>query len=272
MPADLDLVVRVDLERLRGSISPELFGALEKRISESSSGQDDEPTARWLLQALGRADTAWLAVRPGLAAELTDSVVVLRGRFADSQGELLAPPWGHGRDLGGTVLRFERAAPKLRASPALVVLRPPDRLLISTSAEIDALDRSLEGRGEEPLRAPESGLVSGAARLQLLKERLADRVPRVAKLLEGAAHARAKLDRTGERYPLELELTFETPQQAAEFAQAAERVRAALVDPSRAWLGQLQIRAFEAYVSLNVELSERDLLRAVACWIGSCTP
>ncbi|MGC4088687.1 MAG: hypothetical protein QM756_12470 [Polyangiaceae bacterium] len=84
LPADLDLVLRFDLQRLRSALGIDAE-ALLRRVSERTpSSEPDADTARLLLSLLSRTETLWLAVRPGLSAELTDGVIALRGDFPRS--------------------------------------------------------------------------------------------------------------------------------------------------------------------------------------------
>jgi hypothetical protein len=269
IPEDLDLVLRLDLARLRAVLGIEGAELLAQLAKQAPVDDPDLGTARLTLSLFAHAQTAWIGVRPGLAPELTDSVVVLRGDFKglvpDSLGGV--PRWAHPIDLGGSVLYFERSAPKLRAAPSVIYLRGNDLAVIGSEAEVDALERGFKGqRGESSLRVPESGLVAAAARLQLLRKRLAARAPTVSELLEGAERLTASVDRVGESFHVRVELGFEKPEQASVVGEALTRVSRALGARGREWFSRVSIEPLGRALSLGLVLSDRELLGALRCW------
>jgi hypothetical protein len=269
VPADLDLMLRLDLARWRAVLGLEGSALLEQLARRAPVAEPDQETAELTLSWFTRADTAWIGVRPGLAPELTDSVVVLRGNFRGLVPNKLggAPAWQRPRDLGGSLLRFERSAPSLRAAPAVIYVRGSDLAVIGTEAEVDALERSFGGeRGESTLKVPEAGLIALAARLEPLRQRLAPRAPLLSRLLEGADALEASLDRDGERFRLRVELAFTAAGQAREVADALDSLRERLTTTGREWLSRVQVEPLERALALRLELSDRELYGAIRCW------
>jgi hypothetical protein len=118
IPADLDLVARVDLRRLRDALGGAFDSLFEQVMERAPSGERDAATGRLLLTLLLKADTVWLGARPGFSAEQTDSVLVLRGAFSQLVPHAIGgdPAWQRPERLGGGVLRFERPTRKRAAS------------------------------------------------------------------------------------------------------------------------------------------------------------
>jgi hypothetical protein len=268
MPADLDLVVRLDLARLRGLLGGELSSNLESMLRRTTPQEPDASTARLLLTLFNRADTAWIGVRPGLAPELTDSAVVLRGRFSGVVPREIggAPAFAPPEDLGGGVLRFERSAAPERAAPAVLYLREPDLVVVGSIAEMDALDRTLlERQVDAPLRAPETGLLSASARLALLHQRLSERAPTFAGLLNGAERLELSVDHSNNAFTLKLDVAFDTADRATLVAEALSELARILGRGRRAWLAKTRVEALGRFVSLRLSLTESELASLVGC-------
>lgn len=183
LPADLDLVVRVDLGRLRSGLGPTSMHALASRL----------PGDRLLREALVRAD----AVTVGLRAddlEAGDRVVVVEGALAQHALEpdpaVFAPGptwvekvrvWDRGGD--GAVPREQVAR----------VMRLEDRALVFVTAlEVDATSRVLRAGPDERRGQPfAEGIVSLDWRPRPLRTSLARRFPSIAGVLRGLSRVRA---------------------------------------------------------------------------------
>ena len=272
IPADLDLVIRVDVERLRDVLGGGFETAFNDLAARAPAGEKDGETGRLLLSILLRADTVWLGARPGLSPELTDNVLIARGPFTglvkdDLGGE---PPWERPARLGGGVFRFDRAAPALRAAPAVLYVREPDLIVVGSTAEIDALALTIERRdGAPPLRTKEAGLVSLAARVSLLEQRLKSKAPTLARLLEGAQRLGCTADVRGGSVEVELELEYATPDVAARVAPPIREVFAVLARSGLDWLRGIQVEAVASSVTVRLGVPEDDARRLLACWVGA---
>src|SRR5687768_16884870 len=73
VPADLDLVIRVDVDRLRDVLGGGFDALFDDLMKRTPAGERDGETGRLVLGILMRANTIWLAARPGLSPELTDN-------------------------------------------------------------------------------------------------------------------------------------------------------------------------------------------------------
>jgi hypothetical protein len=268
IPADLDLVVRLDLARLRSLLGGELRASIEGVLRRTTSHEPDAETARLLLSAFSRAETAWIGVRPGLSPELTDSAVVLRGKFSGLVPREIggSPRFSRAQDLGGGVFRFQRQAPRERAAPAVLYVREPDLLIVGSVAEIDALERTLvQKHFDTTLRAPETGLISAAARLGLLQRRLAERAPTFAELVQGAERLEFSVDRVSEQFVIQAEMAFDAADRAAVVADAMKALIRLLGRGPRAWLSNTQVQGLGRFVSLRLSLSPQEILKLLGC-------
>lgn len=269
VPSDLDLVVRLDLARLRAVLGLSGAELLAQLARQAPVDEPDVETARFTLALFARAETAWIGVRPGLAPELTDSVVVLRGAFKGVVPTSLggAPPWGRPADLGGAVLRFSRMAPKLRAAPSVIYARGSDLVVIGSEAEVDPLELGFQGKGGAgTLRAPESGLVAVAARLGPLQRRIAKRAPTLSRMFDGADRLSASVNRDGQHFRVRAELSFDAPERAAALAEALNAVKKALATRGREWTSRVEVAALADTLSLSLDVSETEALSAIRCW------
>jgi hypothetical protein len=272
VPADLDLVIRVDVDRLRDVLGGGFEAVFDDLVKRTPAGERDGETGRLLLAILMRANTVWLAARPGLSPELTDNVLIARGPFAGLVPEAIGgdPPWRHSERLGGGVLRYERAAPELRSSPAVLYLREPDLVIVGSTAEIDALELTIEkGQGGPPLRTKEAGIVALAARTALLERRLRERAPTVARLLGGAERLSCAADVRAGNVEVDLELEYESPESAAQVAPAIREVFAVLGRSGFDWLRRTQVEAVGPSVTVRWVVAEDEAKRLLACWVGA---
>lgn len=273
IPADLDLVVRLDLKRLRAVLGLESGALLDELTRGAPSDLPDRETAELTRRLFARADTVWLGARPGLSAELTDSVVVLRGDFREQIPSALGgrPAWRSAEDLGGAVRRFERDPPALRSAPAVLYVRGTDVVVMGSVAEIDALERTVEAnRYDASVRAPEAGMVAVAARLPDLLRRIAERAPTLAGMLEGAERIEGSLDHASSQIRLRIEVHFGDPERAKASASALRGLFETLAGGGRGWFGRVKVEPLGVGVSLELDLEDGEVARVLQCLRADC--
>lgn len=267
MPADLDLVIRLDLGRLRDALGEDLQRAVNALLRSAPADEPDHFTSRLVLALLSQSRTAWVGVRPGLSPELTDNVIVLRGDFRDQfPAELRGEPaWGRPTDLGGGILKFQRAAPRLRVAPAVLYFRVPDLVVIGSYAEIDALERSVErGDGDAPLQPPDTGVASVSARLLLLQARLGRRAPILGQLVRGAEKFSASAAWAAGELDVRAELTLDSPERAARVAEALGSIAKMISErTARPWLGGAVFTVLDRFVSVRLSVPAPELAHAL---------
>ncbi|MGK4002350.1 hypothetical protein WMF31_06990 [Sorangium sp. So ce1036] len=184
LPADLDLVVRVDVARMRVGLGQAAADELARRAL------DDLPDEA-LKGALRRADVAWLGLRLADLEE-GDRVVVLEGRMAG-----LAPDpgrWEEARARLGGVSIFDRrgAAALPRADVARIIALGDRAVALVSAVEVSSVARVLRDGPDERRGDPAAeGLVSVDLRGRRLPPHLARRFPSLGALVAGVERVRA---------------------------------------------------------------------------------
>lgn len=199
-PADLDVVVRVDLERMRVALGPMADG-LSSRV-ESEIDVHDELAAK----AIERARVAWIGTR--LAdVELGDRVLVVEGDVDDLRPDaalyqLLDPP------LSDTIQTFERRGPLARETTARIHLLGAKTIVFVSGVEVDGVERVLL-RGADPGRRdpPAEGLVSADLRGRRLSPSLERKFPSIGSIVRGIERARASVTMVDDGVRAELDMT-----------------------------------------------------------------
>lgn len=219
LPADLDVVVRLDVARLRAAIGTLLFAGLRRA---ATAGLTSDGASEFLLAAIEQSDLAVFAFRPELEGDGVDSVLVLRGHFEklDPRAHAALPPFRSPRDLGGAIRRFDRDQPAARGAPARIYARGDDLLVIVSAAELDSVELRLErGEAAPVVRPPARGIVAFAARLRALRLTLHRRFPLLADMLEDARELHGVLEVGEGGASIELSLPFAS-EASAETAKA----------------------------------------------------
>ena len=221
IPGDLDVAIRLDLKRLRSDLGPLALGALWKRLE--GSDMSDPPAQRLMRDLFDRAETVWVAFRPGPSVELLDSVVVARGEFDDLDPRSYdgASPWGPPTDLGGDWRLFSRQRPEGRAMPAALYAKGTKLLVLASYAEIDAVERAVELRARDPhVDPPERGLVAFEARLRPLLDAAAGRLPAITKRFAECQRARGSADFVSDSLDAQIEIDCESETSARRASEA----------------------------------------------------
>jgi hypothetical protein len=227
LPADLDLVVRVDLEKVRAALGP----AGTDLMRRGTGALPSDPGTELVTRALERTSVALLALRPELVPGEADNVLVLSGRFAELGLEkaLASAGFASPVDLGADVRRYDRKGKVGRAAPARIYAFRDEQLVFVSAAELDSVEAVLErGMRPSPLRPREQGVLAFAARLRALRYGLAQRYPSLARAVGDAAGLEGSIDATPDG--LGLDLSFELPSEldAQSSAEALGRVKDAL--------------------------------------------
>lgn len=227
LPGDLDLVVRVDLEKVRAALGP----AGIELMRRGTGALPSDPGTSLVTSALERTTTAYLALRPELVPGEADNVLVLSGRFEGLgiDQALASAGFASPIDLGADVRRFDRRAKVGRAAPARIYAFRNEQLVFVSAAEIDSVEAVLEHGGRpSTLRPREQGVLAFAARLRALRFGLAQRYPSLARTIGEASGVEGSV--AGSPDGLTLDLSFELPSEAAaqESAEGLGRVQEAL--------------------------------------------
>jgi len=275
MPADLDLVLRIDLKKIRETLGAPAMTVISEQAVKGLRGAD-LATDALLLGALEQTDTLWLGVRPTPALEAADSVLVLSGRFPDFEPHRAAstPRFESAIDLGGTLRRFDRQKPPARSAPARIYVHGEELIVSVSEAEIDSVERSLEEqRGAPPLEPAEKGALSVAARPRVLPRELFAGSDSLRRLAQSADRLELNADLTGSGVDATLALKFEDAPLAERVAQALTEMRDALSSGSgrlAKFAARLKVGNAGQYVSLQLVLGRDELSELVNCRGSAC--
>ncbi|HEU4412474.1 MAG TPA: hypothetical protein VFS43_44945 [Polyangiaceae bacterium] len=224
LPADLDLVVRLDAARLRSLASDPPMRAL---LTEYEEGHP------WLKRALGmRAASIWVGFRGEPDGARSDTVLIVQGDLRAWKASLESGagperPWRLKALPAPGLSVYERAAvPSDRGSPVRLALVRERIGVLASAAEADAVDRILGGGPEaERLEPPADGALGFALRPRSLVGSIGKGYPALARLMVEARSVRGGADFEADSLRADATVEF----RSEEAAERSERVlRAAL--------------------------------------------
>jgi len=275
MPADLDLVLRLDLRKIRDTLGGPAMSVLSQQAVQGLRGAD-RATDELLLHALERTDTLWVGLRPTGTLQAADNVFVMAGHFPnfDPHRAESTPRFGPAVDLGGDLRRYDRARPPARSAPARIYVHGEDLLVSSSEAEIDSVERSLEEqRGAPPLEPAEKGVLSAVARPRVLPLGILAATGSLRRLLRSADRLELNADLTGSGVDATLALKFEDAPLAEQVSKALNEMRDALkADSGRLaqFATRIKVGTAGQYVSLQFSLGRDELSELVNCRGSAC--
>jgi hypothetical protein len=260
IPADLDVVLRLDMAQVKaalGSITPEALSRdVLTRAAGANAGEPDE----LLVTSILNADVVYLGYRPDAALLPLDRVLALQGRFEPLGRQVsgFAAP----TDLGADLRYWDRRSvePLPRSSVArLYALGERVRAFVS-EAELDAVERSLEGLASpRRLVAPEQGSLSLVARPRLLGRLVGGAL---REFLEQAKLLEAVIDLQADAAKLQLTLTTADPAHAIELARAGKLVLARALGERAS---RADVRVDGERLSLSYASSRAELAPLLVC-------
>ncbi|CAN97047.1 hypothetical protein predicted by Glimmer/Critica [Sorangium cellulosum So ce56] len=204
LPADLDLVVRVDVARMRDGLGQAASDELARRAL-------DEVPDEALESALQRADVVWLGLRLADLEE-GDRVVVLEGRMAGltpDPGRWEPAPAAQEGGAADRVAVFDRrgAVAGSRADTARIIALGDRAVALVSAVEVSSVARVLRDGPDARRGDPAAeGLVSLDLRARRLPPYLARRFPSIGALVAGVARVRAVASLHDEGVRLDVEL------------------------------------------------------------------
>lgn len=275
IPADLDLVLRLDLRKIRETLGGPAMTALSQQAVQGMRGAD-HGTDALMLRAFEQTDTLWVGMRPGGTLQAADSVFVMAGHFRDFDPHRAesTPRFGPPIDLGGDLRRYDRPRPASRSAPARIYVHGDDLVVSLSEAEIDSVERSLEEqRGLPPLVPAEKGVLSAVARPQVLPLGILAGLGNLRRLVQSADRLELNADVTGSGVDATLALRFEDPPAAEQVAKALTRMRDALgADSGRLakFAARTRVGSAGSYTSLQLSLGRDELSELVNCRGSAC--
>jgi len=257
IPPDLDVVVRLDLGRVKAALGAAALAALAGEVlarGKAEQGADDLE-----LSSLLEAEQVYLGYRPSPLWAPLDRVLALQGSFT----QLMHPPVGFSgaTDLGGDVRYWDAKTEPARGGVARIYALSQRLRAFVSEAEIDAVERALSGAASaRRLQPPEEGTLSLAARPALLG--VLSGHGSLRELLDGAKALNAVADLESDGVKLKAELLLENADQAAQLASAGKLVLGRALGDSTV---QVELRADADRVLLSAKLSRAQLLPALGC-------
>lgn len=276
MPADLDVVLRVDLKRIRDTLGGPAMAALSEQALHGLHGAD-HATDELLLKALSQTDTLYVGMRPSATAlTAADSVYVMVGHFpgfAPDQAPS-APRFRAALDLGADLRRYDRPAPRARSAPARFYARGDDLIVALSEAEVDSVERTLEqGRGRPPLEPREKGALSAVLRPRVLPRALFAGSRTLRELAQDASRVELDADLTSAGVDASLALKFDDPSAAEQIGHALTDMREALkTAPGRLakFAARVEITNAAEFVTLHFALGRDEFSELINCRGTAC--
>jgi hypothetical protein len=220
LPADLDLVVRIDLQRMRDGLGPTATEVLSKRALAQTAGE------RELAEALSCAEAVWIATRAA-EVETGDRVVVIEGKACVP--ELARSRWEKVRSGNRRVAIFDRKGEAPRSGTARIMNLGDRATVFVSPVELDSIKRVLDSGPDDKRGNPRAeGLVSIDLRPRPLPPGLAKRYPSIAAVLAGIERVRGSAVLVDEGLSVDVQVLGVTPPGAEKAARFLEGVRDSL--------------------------------------------
>jgi hypothetical protein len=269
LPASSDLVLRLDLERLRR----ELGGELLRRVVVTTLVGEDAPSSALLGAAVERADLGLVGLELGTSLASASKVVVLRGHFG---GLDPGPHWSPLSPEEAALEAFDADTPDAAGALTRAYRLADELVVLAPRAEAGAIERRLAGGGPDGLHPPDRGVLSLALSPEAFVARYLGRYPTLGGYLSAARAARAYADPDSSGLRAELELEFASSEAAAEasdvFTQLLRGISAkgcALGDLAQA----TRTTYTERTVSLEASVERERVSGLYGCLLnGTCCP
>jgi len=240
IPADLELVLRVDISKVRDSLGPEASAALMDRAVDQVSSEG------LIRRALSTSEIVWLGLRLSDIVAGDRVMVVrsikqrqtsggeLRGRSGIEPDRIAWTPsettidgltrWQAKATAGATT---DSTATPRDGTSHIFTFGDRDAVFVSP-VEVHSVERVLR-RGPDPQRGqPQArGLVSIDYRARSLSPTLRNRFPSLAVLIAGIVRINAIIDVTGKRMQLDGRIRCKTNRAAKKVVRFIETIRLA---------------------------------------------
>lgn len=278
IPDECDLVVRIDLARLRAALGAAAFAALldlaAGEAGDGAPGPRVQLARSLLVNALGRADVAYVGLDLETDGGLLDQrVIVAEGNLADVLPEGVDAR--HVRATAGKLAhKFKLAESRASGSrcPSCVdtLFASGDRLRAFATPELARAisTHAAAHRGGRSFEPPSGALIGAELRVTPLPEPLAGRYPRIARLLEGLERVRAEASLAETGLVMRIEIAAksgEAAQRARQFVDLYAEGARGSEKPVLSEVGRsLQVDRVDRFVFLQLTVPARAVLGAVS--------
>lgn len=254
-PADLDLVVRLDVGRMRAGLGPLAADELSKRALQGT-GENE------LAEALACADVVWIATRAA-EVEVGDRIVVIEGKRC--MPELGRGRWEKVRSANGRVAIFDRHGEAPRSGTARIVNLGDRATVFVSPVELDSVKRVLDAGPDEKRGSPTAeGLVSLDLRAKALPPALARRYPAIAAVLGGIERIKGSAVLADDGLRVNAQVLGKAAAGAEKAARFLEAIRDSLTEGRFADAAKsAKIEVVERTVQVKLTVPARLLLGAV---------
>lgn len=225
-------------------------------------------------QLIEKTHRLWLGLHSakGSSGVFFDSVIVLEGAFSDVSRAAWATRFLPARELGGRIRRYDARDDTRRAAVARIYERLGSVLVCASAAEVDPLERVVEGGRRERLSFPppdgEIGWVASGAELASLWEPSS---PKAGRLMGAAVTWSGSVSASADGLSSSSALEF-TDAKVAERALGATRWVMTLLPPlDEGWGLKLDIGRLDRQVTFQAEASWETLL-ALLTRTGEASP
>jgi hypothetical protein len=267
LPSDLGAVVRVDA----AALAAELGADLAHEVLHDAAGAEMVGSDPLLARSLDAANVLWIGLSALDASAAAPAVLLLRGHFGSVASAEPGAAWSTRE--GSSLRVLDRAG---AASPgfARVYALPGDEVLLwASAAELAPVERALLGdAASAPLRAPERGAVSLAARPEEVLARSRARYPELSERFAGLTRFEAFAEATQGTWRAELTLEFTAPVQASGASDVLDQLKQALAERSCA-VGALArglfVSRFERSLRVQAWLEGPALEAVRGCVLGA---
>jgi hypothetical protein len=255
-PGDLDLVVRIDMARIRSQLGPTAIESLPERALPDAAKDLVTPAIR-------RSNVVWFGLRLG-DVEAGDRVVVVEGNLED----LMPDPARFKRvdATNGDLAVFDRIGPLRRSDTAQIIALGSRALVFVSAVEKPSVARVLREGPDPERREPEAtGLISFDLRAGRLPPFLERRFPSIGSILAGLHHAKGTAVLVDQGLQFEALIAGRSNEDAARALKFLTAVRTGMRDTRYAGiLHGLQIEQLEATVRLRCVVPADLLLALIA--------
>jgi hypothetical protein len=256
-PVDLDLVVRIDIGRMRAGIGPAVADALAKRALQESAEAE-------LREALACAEVVWVATR---VAEIDegDRVVVIEGRSC--MPELAEARWQRVGSVNSRLRIFDRADPPPRTGTARIINLGNRASAFVSTVELDAVRRVLEAGPDEKRGSPTAeGLVSLDLRAGRLPPALEKKYPAIGAVLAGVERVRGSVVLVDQGVKIDAQVLGATTAGAERAARFLEAMRDSLAKIPRfaAAAGEVHVEQVARTVQVRLTVPAKAVLAMLA--------
>jgi len=218
LPPGLDVVLRLDLRRLRDAAASPALAPWQEPL-QRRLGRGEQASLLELLRA--RAERIWVGLRGMPSAGRLDAVLVARGDFSSFDPSSQGGPWERSPTVHLGRAIFERKGETPRGLPSLLALVDNRLLALATPLEAPAVRRVLENEpAAAGLAPPADGLLGLAIRPSALVRAAQEPYPHLASLLSALEAAEVVVDHGDGALRIELRLSARTE----EGAERVERV------------------------------------------------